>query len=436
MILTDILQVIYAPQRAFKKIIENPKYLGALIILILFVGLQIGYEYSQISKTEIEQTSSPISNLATYTNSTFWTTPSNVTLRNDFSDYFNYTIYQAGYGYYPALFGNSSLQMSATNANTLTSKLDITSALNSVNDTMPGVLTSLTVDCSAQTGFQDLALTLKQTSPSTAPQTATLIMYSASDSNFYILDLTSTLSNLTANGDWSNYTIPVGPEAAGWASNGNPSWGNITALTFSCSYPTGSNVSMQIGALFFRGQYQTLIQLNSTGFLLNFLQQFALQFLFTWFLLTGLIYLFFKGLKADITWKPLFIAIAMALFVLLIRALINLIATVTLPTIYYTFDAWPGLSLTPYGTIFYPAGYDSTLFAASQAALATTNAAVQVFASITVVIFFVSYVWIAALAAVVIGTLKPDFSPIKRIGIAAISVGVTVLLLLLLGVGA
>jgi hypothetical protein len=122
--------------------------------------------------------------------------------------------------------------------------------------------------------------------------------------------------------------------------------------------------------------------------------------------------------------------------VLLIRAIINLIATVTLPTIYYTFDTWPGLSLTPYGTIFYPAGYDSPLFAASQAALATTNAALQLFASITVVIFFVSYVWIATLATIVIGTLKPDFSPIKRIGIAAISVGVTVLLLLLLGVGA
>lgn len=59
----DILKVIYAPQKAFKKIIENPKYLGALIILLLFVGIQISYEYAQISKTEIEQTSPSIINL-------------------------------------------------------------------------------------------------------------------------------------------------------------------------------------------------------------------------------------------------------------------------------------------------------------------------------------------------------------------------------------
>lgn len=436
MILTDILQVIYAPQKAFKKIVENPKYLGALIILILFVGIQLGYEYSQISKTQIEQTSPPINTLGTFTNATMWTTPSNSTLSNNFSDYFNYTIYQAGYGYYPALFNNNSLQITAANADTVTSRLDITAALTSINNSMPNIINSLTVDCSAETGFQNLSMTIKQVAPSTAPQSSTLILYSSSDSNFYIYDLTSTLSSITTNGEWNNYTIPVGPNAPGWASNGSPSWGNITALTLACTYPTGSNVNLEVGALFFRGQYQTLIQLNSTGFILNFLQQFALQFLFTWFLTTGLIYVFFKGLKAQITWKPIFIAIGMTLFVLVIRALINLVATATFPTVYYTFDAWPGLSLTPYGTIFYPTGLETTLFAQSQVSLATIASQTEIFASVTVSIFFLSYVWIASLAAIAIGTLKPDFSILKRIAIAAVSVGVTVLLLLLLGVGA
>ncbi len=49
-------QVIYAPAKAFKKIIENPKYLGALLVLILFVGLAMGFEFVQFSKIYTENT--------------------------------------------------------------------------------------------------------------------------------------------------------------------------------------------------------------------------------------------------------------------------------------------------------------------------------------------------------------------------------------------
>ena len=66
----DILKVIYAPQKAFKSIVANPKYIGALIVLILFIGLQVGYEYSQFSKTYTEQTTPTIDQLATFTNAT------------------------------------------------------------------------------------------------------------------------------------------------------------------------------------------------------------------------------------------------------------------------------------------------------------------------------------------------------------------------------
>jgi hypothetical protein len=32
LILNDLAQVLYAPQKAFKKIVENPKYLGAILV--------------------------------------------------------------------------------------------------------------------------------------------------------------------------------------------------------------------------------------------------------------------------------------------------------------------------------------------------------------------------------------------------------------------
>src|SRR4030042_2722097 len=101
LIIDDILQVIYAPHKAFKNIVTNPKYLGALIILLLFVGLEIGYEYSQFSKTYTEQTSPSIDQLGTFTNASAWAASSNVVLTNNFDDYINYSIYVAGFGVPP-----------------------------------------------------------------------------------------------------------------------------------------------------------------------------------------------------------------------------------------------------------------------------------------------------------------------------------------------
>jgi hypothetical protein len=411
--ITDILEVIYAPQRAFKKIIENPKYLGALIILILFVAISLGYEYSQVGKVEIEQTSPTIDQLATYTNATMWTTATNITLSNDFNNFFNYTIYEAGYGYYPNLFGNSSLKISATNTNNIIAALG-----------------NLTLICD-ETGFQNLTMVIQ---PQTAPQSATITLYSLTNTDFFQYDLTE-LSH-AANGEWNNITIPIGKNVPGWTASGSPNWSNITALTLSANYPSNSNVNLNIGALFFRGEYKTLIEINSTGFLLNFLQQFSLQFLFAWFLVTALIYVFFRGLKNPVLWKPLFIALGYSLFIMVIRSIINFVATLTLPAVYYTFDLWPGLSLTPYGAIFYPTEGATTLFAQSQTALDMASTQTIAFASITVTMFFLSYVWLGILAVIFTGTLKPEFSVPKRIAIAAVSIAVTIVAMLFLGVGA
>ena len=38
LIINDILKVIYAPHKVFKDIVANPKYLGAVLVLVLFIG--------------------------------------------------------------------------------------------------------------------------------------------------------------------------------------------------------------------------------------------------------------------------------------------------------------------------------------------------------------------------------------------------------------
>ena len=422
MIIDDILKVVYAPQKAFKKLIENPKYLGTLLILLLFIAIQVGYEYAQFSKTYTEQTSPTVDQLSAYTNATLWRSGSGVALNNSYNDFFNYSVYVAALGTTPtdpqgyySLFGNSSLEIDAVNTNNISAALG--DAFN--------------VDCSAS-GFQNLSMTIKMVAPQTAPQNAALTLYSLNDSNYYTYDLTSSLSNTTAIGLWQNLTIPVGSASSGWTSGGAPTWGNVTALKLDFNYLANSNITIRIGALFFRGQYQTPIEYNNTGLLLQFLQVFSLQFIFSWFLLTGLIYLFFKGLKTNVAWKPIFVALAFALFVMVIRALVNLVAALTLPPVYYPFDLSLGVRFDAFGSVFYPPEAVGALSAQSQAIFSSADSLTSAFRFVTSGIFYVAYVWLGALCTIIVGTLKPEFSMVKRIVISGVSIAVTILLLLLL----
>jgi hypothetical protein len=417
LILDDIAKVIYSPVAAFKKIIENPKYLGAIIIVLLFIGLQMGYAYSQFSKTYTENTSPAIGQLSTYINataalssepgSTLWRAGAGITTSNNFADFYNYSVYvPAILGNY-SLFGNSSLEIDANNTSFISAALS-----NAFN-----------VSCAAG-GFENLSMTIKQVQPQVVLKSAAITLYSVNDSNYYTYDLTSLLSNPSDINQWNNLTIPLGVSAKGWTVGGAPSWGNITALKLDFNYPSGSNVVIRIGALFFHGEYQTFIQTYGPTALISFLEAFSLQFIFSWLLLTGLIYLFFKGLKATITWKPLFIAAAFALFVMVIRSVVNIVAAFTLPTVYYPFDVSLGVTSNPYGAIYVPAQAAVTYAAQSQTILNNIVAMTSSFDFVVEAMFLVSYVWLGALCTIIVGTLQPEFSMIKRITISAISVAV------------
>ena len=53
--LNDILKVIYEPHKVFKSIVTNPKYLGALVVLVLFIGLQVGYDIHSFLKLTLNK---------------------------------------------------------------------------------------------------------------------------------------------------------------------------------------------------------------------------------------------------------------------------------------------------------------------------------------------------------------------------------------------
>jgi len=415
LILNEIAEVVYAPAKAFKKIIENPKYLGVFIILVLFIAVAVGFEFVQFSKIYVENTLPEVGQLQSFLNSTVWTSSSNVALKNNFSDPYNYSIFVAALNGKYSMFGNSSLEIDASNSNNITASLS-----NQFN-----------VDCNAPSGYQNLSLTLKQVAPSVTPQKATLTLYSINETNFYTHDFTSSLSSPSAIGVWNNLTIPLGSNAAGWTSTGSPSWGNVTALQLSLKYTANSNITLRIGALFFRGQYETPVQSNSLGLLEQFLPSWAFWFILGWFVLTGMIYLFFYVSKTTRVWKPIFVGSGFALFVMVIRQAVNLVAAATLPVLYYPYDVTLGVRFNYFGATTY-SGVPSSLTTQSQAILKSIGAATAGFGDVVLVMFAISYVWLIALSTIMVGTLKPEFSSAKRFTIALVSVGITLLLLLLL----
>jgi hypothetical protein len=186
---------------------------------------------------------------------------------------------------------------------------------------------------------------------------------------------------------------------------------------------------LRLGALYFRGQFVTPTQYDSTGVLLRFLQIFPLQFLFTWLLLAGVIYIILRVTKNTTTWKPLFVAAGFAMVVMVIRAAVNILATLAMPVIYYPYDVSFGLLINPLGTIYYPMDAVGALTVQSQNVVLNADAALSIFNNIISGMFVVSYVWLGAMATFVVKAVKPEFSFSKCIAIAAVSVAVTLVAL-------
>lgn len=411
MFLNDIAEVLYAPRKAFKRIVANPKYLGIVVILLLFMGLQLGYEYAQFSKVHIETTSPVAGAMQNFNNATNWQAGSNVALTNNFDDYYNNTIYIANYATNYQLFGNFSMQAHANNTNSI---------LLALTDTK-------NVDCTAN-GFQNLSIAMNLVSPASAPSNATLTLYSLADNNYYTFDLTSMLANANAVNQWGNLTVPLGPTASGWTATGNPSWQNITSLTMQLQYSSNQDITVRVGALFFRGNFVQPLTQNALNFVYTFVLEFTLQFLATWLIISIMVYVLFRALKAQVQWKPIFVAAGFALIVMVVRALVSIAATATLPNLYFPYDAALGVVYDTFGSLYYPSQYILPV-AASAAQMSSIAASMATFKTIITAMFIVSYVWLGALMGIAVKEMKPEFSFAKCLLIAALSVAITILVL-------
>jgi len=314
LVVKDILRVLYAPHKVFKDIIQNPKYWGPFILLLIFVLAQVGSSYVVASRSYIEQTMPVGDQGDVWTeNAALWQAGPSVTIRNNTVDFINSTLY----------YGGTSIEFAASNAS------NVWMELNSLDGS---------VNCGAD-GFKNVSLRVKLVAPDVKPENVSLYLYSLSDSNFYY-DLTQAFSSSAVN-VWNNITLPVG--SGDWQSNSTyATWENITGLKMKFTWPSNSSITLRIDGLFFRGKFQDPFELYGISYIASSAMNAIAPFLFEWLLLTGIMYLLIKGLKGNVVWRPLMVAVGFALVTLVIQALILAVVYTSLPSLFYPLEVLAG----------------------------------------------------------------------------------------------
>jgi hypothetical protein len=301
-----IFKVIYAPREAFKEIIQNPRYLGPILIMVLFIAANVGSFYVLITKTYIEATAPPLEKRDLWTESkTFWQ-PLNGAECNE-----NSTDYIAG-NYY----GNRSIMFWVSQSNKIAMQLQ-----------------NISVNCS-QGGYSKLYLRVKWTSPKEKPINAFLRVFSGSESSY--LNITSEFSNAAPN-VWNNLTIPL---RKGW--DGEVNWGNITGLMLEMAWDQPSDIKVLVDGLFFGGVYKPYAEGAATVLALYAANSF-MQFTLRWFFLGGMIYVLIRLFRAKAVWRVVLILAGFALITMFIQALINTVAFSALPKLEYSLGYMGGV---------------------------------------------------------------------------------------------
>lgn len=310
--LKQILKTLYAPHKAFKEIIQNPKYLGPLLIMVMLVVANVAFTYAATSKTYVELSIPTGEKLDEWTeNSTLWVSNATISESND--------SITGGY------FGNASISFSVINATQAWAELDNIGPLN----------------CSNPDKYTKLSFRTKWTSNQTQLANMTIKLFSNSSSDYFSYNATMASLNLTHN-MWNNLTIPL--DTSDWSSS-NPSagWGKITGLRLELTWNENSNVTLLVDGLFFHGPFRSLFENAGSVYMVNYAILGFMQFIVTWVILSGLVYILTKAFGGKLVWKPLLILIGFALVTMFVQALVNAIAYATLPNMRYPFELLVGV---------------------------------------------------------------------------------------------
>jgi len=375
--LKQILKTLYAPHKAFKEIIQNPKYLGPPLIMVMLVIANVAFTYAATSKTYVEHSIPTGEKLDEWTeNSTLWTSNATISESND--------SITGGY------FGNASIAFSVTNATQVWAELDNIGPVN----------------CSSPDEYTKLSFRTKWTSPQTQPTNMTIKFFSNSSSDYFSYNPAVDSLSLTYN-TWNNLTIPV--NTADWSSsNPNTNWEKITSLRLELTWNENTNITLLVDGLFFHGPFSSLFENAGSLYLVNYAILGFMQFIVTWVVLSGLAYILTKTFGGKLVWKPLLILIGFALITMFAQALVNAIAYAALPNMRYPFELLVGVK------------------GEAQAVVDSINSQTWVVAYIQRFMQIAVWIWTIALTTLAVRLLAA-ISWFKSAAIAAIAYFVTLL---------
>jgi hypothetical protein len=359
-----IFEVIYAPKKAFKEITQNPKYIGPLLIIILFIAANAGFGYILASKTYYEQTlpSGATPQYDEWTQNKSWW-PSNATNANvsESSDALS------GVEFY----GNESIEFDVINGKEIWMQTNFNQSVN----------------CSGVDGYNNMSFRIKMIYPNTTTLVnASMYLFSSQADSFrYNLTGYSLLSNSTL---WYNLTIPIGP-TSGWTNSSNSAdWSSIISLKYDFLWSANANLTIRLDGLFFRGIFKSAIEeVGTSNYLINYSLMAFMQFVITWVLLGGIMYIMSRGLGGKTVWKPMLIVAGYALIVLFVQMAINVILAANLPNLYYPLE--------------FRGGVNGEGQSALDALAASTALASQISSLVNIAAIF----WIVSLCAIVIREL-------------------------------
>ncbi|MFB0514515.1 MAG: hypothetical protein ACETVQ_02955, partial [Candidatus Bathyarchaeia archaeon] len=300
---SEVLEVLYSPVKAFKKIVEKPDFKGVLLISVLVIFSMVVVQYVATSKFFLE-TRTPDDD--DWTESmTLWT--SNGVTSNDTN----------------RIVGNFSVKSFVSNG---------TSILMKIMDIGP-------FDCSGDKGYEELFFWIKWIHENGIfpSSNATLRLFSGSESSYFELDLTDLIS--TSSGEWNNATVPLGPESQGWDST-DSDWQSVTGLEFRLVWPAPANLTMKIDGLYFRKYVSPLERGAFSGAIIPILIQAAVLFSMNWILWAGILLMIAKVFREELgSWTVFFVIIGHVFIATAVYTIASAVLLSTLPTLNLPLEA-------------------------------------------------------------------------------------------------
>jgi len=321
-----ILRVLYSPSKVFEELAEKPSYKGVILILILFITSNILAVYTVYSKQYVQRTKPDLfenENDIWTENATFWKSNVNCTRNSD-----------------EKVYGEYSIAFNVTN----------------IDEVYMQIFFPESINCSKEE-FNQTNFSLKLVGSDTAPSNIFLKLFSTA--GYFMRDLE--IASITNWNDWNHLNASLSVEE-GWKTEGNASWHIINGVEITVKFPENVNATLLLDALFFRGQYEPLLN-YFTVIASQYSVLYFMSFILLWIIFGGLLYILSKYAGSELAWKHDLIISGYSLAPLFIQGIFFAILFSFLPRINIPLGTVTGIVES--GTlIFNLASYSQFLFLA------------------------------------------------------------------------